>query len=198
MCLPPAETVIGGALGGGMAMSAVRVEDHASTLRAAGLSNDAVASWVDALAEQTADFETDRAGYSRFFDRCDDLLRRLPPKPRRNDAEAIAATAPLTNAREHRERFLAAHGEALYDRLTRNRSLFLRVDALVTQAAALVPGLTPTRTQLTAEMRQLQRDKDGIEIDQGIFLAHVLASERAGTHLCHAMLLPCPQAVELL
>jgi (3,5-dihydroxyphenyl)acetyl-CoA 1,2-dioxygenase len=47
-------------------------------------------------------------------------------------------------------------------------------------------------------MNRLQRDKDGIEIDQGIFLAHVLASERAGTHLCHAMLLPRPQAQELL
>jgi thioesterase DpgC len=179
-------------------MSAVSIEHHASTLRAAGLGNDAVAFWVDAQTEQTTDFESDRAGYSRFFQLCDDLLQRLPQKPRRNDTEAAAAAALLTSARGHRERFLAAHGEALYDRLTRNRSLFLRVDALVMEAAALVPGLTPTRTQLTAEMIKLQRDKDGIEIDQGIFLAHVLASERAGTHLCHAMLLPCPQAVELL
>jgi thioesterase DpgC len=179
-------------------MSAVSIEDHASTLRAAGLSDDAVASWTAAQAARTSDFETDRARYSRFFHHCDDLLQRLPQKPRRNDAQAAAAAALLTSGREHRERFLAAHGEALYDRLTRNRSLFLRVDALVMEAATLVPGLTPTRAQLTAEMGKLQRDKDGIEIDHGIFLAHVLASERAGTHLCHAMLLPRPRAVELL
>jgi thioesterase DpgC len=183
---------------GGVGMSAVSVEAQASSLRAAGLGDDAVASWVAAEAQQTTEFEADRAGYSGFFHHCDDLLQRLPQKPKRNDAEAAAAATLLTSAREHRERFLAAHAQALYDRLTRNRSLFLRVDALVTEAASAVPGLTPTREQLAGEMGKLQRDKDGIEIDQGIFLAHVLASERAGTHLCHAMLLPRPQVEELL
>src|SRR5882724_11391800 len=179
-------------------MIVVSVEAHAFSLRGAGLGDDDIASWAAAQVEQTDDFETDRARYSRFFDHCDDLLRRLPQKPKRNDTEAAAAATLLTSAREHRERFLAAHAPALYDRLTRNRSLFLRLDALVIEAATLVPGLTPTREQLTAETSKLQRDKDGIEIDQGIFLAHVLASERAGTHLCHAMLLPRPQVAELL
>jgi (3,5-dihydroxyphenyl)acetyl-CoA 1,2-dioxygenase len=179
-------------------MIVVSDEDETVSLRAAGLGGDDIASWAAAQIERTADFETDRARYSRFFDRCDDLLQRLPPKPRRNDAEAAAAAVLLASAREHRERFLAAHAEALYDRLTCNRSLFLRVDALVMEAASAVPGLTPTREQLTVEMSKLQRDKEGIEIDQGILLAHVLASERAGTHLCHAMLLPRPQAFELL
>ncbi len=179
-------------------MIVVSVEAHAFSLRGAGLGDDDIASWVAAQVAQTTNFETDRARYSRFFDHCDGLLRRLPSKPRRNDTEAAAAAALLASAREHRERFLAAHAEALYDRVTRNRSLFLRVDALVMEAASAVPGLTPTREQLSAETSKLQRDKDGIEVDQGIFLAHVLASERAGTHLCHAMLLPRPQAVELL
>jgi len=183
---------------GGVGMSAVSIEAHASSLRAAGLGDDAVASWVAAQAQQTTEFETDRTRYSGYFLQCDDLLQRLPPKRQRNDAEAAAATAVLTSAREHRERFLAAHAEALYDRLTRNRSRFLRLDALVMEAATFIPGLTPRRAQLMAETSKLQRDKDGIEIDQGIFLAHVLASERAGTHLCHAMLLPRPESIGLL
>jgi len=58
--------------------------------------------------------------------------------------------------------------------------------------------LRPTRAQIAAESGRLQRDKDGIEIDQGIFLAHVLGSERAGRHLCHAMLLPHPESAEFL
>src|SRR5262245_53540401 len=182
----------------GAGMNASSMEARASSLRAAGVGDDAVASWAAAQAQHTTDFETDRTRYSGFFHHCDSLLQRLPPKPRRDDAEAAAAAALLASAREHRERFLAAHAEALYDRLTHNRSLFLRLDALVMEAASAVPGLTPTREQLAGEMSKLQRDKDGIEIDQGIFLAHVLASERAGTHLCHAMLLPRPQAVELL
>ena len=173
-------------------MIVVSVEAHAFSLRGAGLGEDDIASWAAAQVAQTADFETDRARYSRFFHHCDDLLQRLPSKPRRNDAEAAAAAALFASAREHRERFLAAHAEALYDRLTRNRSLFLRLDALVMEAASAVPGLTPTREQLTRGNEQAAARQGRLEIDQGIFLAHVLASERAGTHLCHAMLLPRP------
>src|SRR5262245_61877220 len=170
----------------------------AAGLRAAGLDQAAVAAWVGARQERTTDLAGDRERYAQFWRCCDDLVRRLPPKERRSEAEAAAAHAILTSARAHRERFLAAHAEALYDRLTRNRSRFLRLDALLQDVAQAVPGLTPTREQLAAEQGKLQRDKDGIEIDQGFVLAHVLAGERSGLHLCHAMLLPRMEAADLL
>src|SRR5262249_47129665 len=44
----------------------------------------------------------------------------------------------------------------------------------------------------------LQRDKEGLEIDQGILVAHILGSETAGRHLCHAMLLPRADSAEHL
>jgi thioesterase DpgC len=168
------------------------------SLRAAGLDQAAVAAWAAACQERTTDLAGDRDRYAQFWRCCDDLLARLPPKPRRNEAETAAAQAILTSARSHRERFLGAHAEVLYDRLTRNRSRFLRLDALLQEAAQAVPGLTPTREQLAAEQSKLQRDKEGIEIDQGLFLAHVLACERSGLHLCHAMLLPRMEAADLL
>jgi thioesterase DpgC len=170
----------------------------AASLRAAGLGDSVVVEWTKAQPGTTADYDADQLRYSQFWARCNDLLRRLPDKPSRNAAEAAAAAAILTVARDHRERFLAAHAETLYDRLTRNRSRFIRLEDLVFQAAAAVPGLTPTRQQMAVESSRLQRDKDGIEVDQGIFLAHVLASERAGLHLCHAMLLPRLIVDELL
>jgi (3,5-dihydroxyphenyl)acetyl-CoA 1,2-dioxygenase len=179
-------------------LKAVEVSESADCLLAAGLDQAATAAWAAARQERTTDLAGDRERYGQFWRCCDDLLQRLPPKPRRNDAEAAAAHAILTSARAHRERFLAAHAEALYDQLTRNRSRFLRLDALVEEAAQAVPGLTPTREQLAAEQGRLQRDKDGIEIDQGLFLAHALASERAGLHICHAMLLPRPETAEFL
>ena len=167
-------------------------------LRAAGLDDAMVAAWFAARQQRTADFEYDQPGYSRFWRLSDDLLRRLPAKPKRGAAEAEAATTILAAARDHRERFLAAHGAMVYDRLTRNRSTFVRIEELVYDAAAAAPGLTPTRGQVAAENARPQRDKDGIEIDQGIFLAHVLADQRSGLHLCHAMLMPRPQSMELL
>jgi thioesterase DpgC len=103
----------------------------------------------------------------------------------------------LSAGRASRESFLAAHVDEVYDRLTERRSIFRRLDDLVYRAATLVPGLVPTREEVDAEAAHPQRDKDGAEIDQGLFLAHVLARPRAGEHLCHAMLLPRPESAAL-
>jgi thioesterase DpgC len=74
----------------------------------------------------------------------------------------------------------------------------LAVEQLVYEAASLVPGLVPPRERVDAESSHAQRDKDGVEIDQGIFVSAMLASPDAGRHLCHAMLLPRPEALERL
>jgi thioesterase DpgC len=167
-------------------------------LRASGLGHSAIAEWRAEFIDETGDYDSDCARYSLFWGRSNDLLQRLPPKPKRNDAEAEAAATILAAAREHRERFLTAHAATVYGKVTRGRTRFVRLDALVFEAAATVPGLVPTRDELAAESACPQRDKEGIEIDQGLFLAHVLGDETAGGHLCHAMLLPGPQAAELL
>ena len=72
----------------------------------------------------------------------------------------------------------------------------MRVEELCYDAAKLIPGLTPTRKQVEAERQFMQSEKDGVEIDQGIFLANVLANPVTGTHLCHAMLRPKREALE--
>ena len=165
-------------------------------LQPAGLDAKSVAEWAADAPRDAIDFGHDRNRYAHFWKKCDDLIGRLPRKPKRNPVEAEAANSILSAAREARERFLAAHAPALYDELTCNRSRFIRLQDLVFDAAAALPGLTPTPAQVAAEAELLQRDKDGVEIDQGIFLAHVLASESAGRHLCHAMLLPRAETAE--
>ncbi len=169
----------------------------AHCLRTAGLDEAAVVDWISAVPDGQG-FEDEPRGFPAFWQLSDSLLHRLPAKSKRNSAEAAAAQFILSTARAQREQFLALHAEALYDKLTRNRSQFIRLEDLVFAAAAAVPGLTPTSAQVAAEAELLQRDKDGLEIDQGIFLAHVLASETAGRHLCHAMLLPRAETAELL
>lgn len=143
------------------------------------------------------DRESDLRRFARFWEYTDQLLKNLPPKRQRNPAEAAAADEILVATRRSRDRFLAAHAEWLYDRLTDSRSRFVRIDDLVYAAAEAVPGLVPTRQQVAAEAAFDQRDKDGVEIDQGILLSHMLASEASGLHLCHAMLLPLPESAEL-
>jgi thioesterase DpgC len=146
----------------------------------------------------TTDYASDCSRYSRYWTSAAARLAKLPPKPARSADEARSAEDIKREAREARGRFLAAHAGAVYDGLTMNRSRFVRVEDLVYDAAELVPGLTPTRAEVDAESAHVQRDKDGIEIDQGIFVSAVLANGSCGRHLCHAMLLPRPGALARL
>jgi len=172
--------------------------ESSPSLPAAGLPEALLNDWQAAEPEVTGDPARDRRSHSEFWRRGDELLARLPKKAARNPAEAAAADAIHQQAREARERFLRQHADAIYAELTRDLTRFLRVEELVFAAAAAVPGLTPTRQQLAAEAGLLQRDKDGLEIDQGIFVSHVLGHEKTGRHLCHAMLLPRSEADALL
>lgn len=92
----------------------------------------------------------------------------------------------------------APKAAAIYEQLTDGRRTFLRVDELCRRAAEAFPGLVPSHQELEAEAPLMQRDKRGIEADQGIFLAHVLADPACGLHLCHAMLLPRRESQEKL
>jgi thioesterase DpgC len=154
------------------------------------VGTDAATSWAATRPEVTGHFQLDADAYSKFWHRGYELLALLPEKPKRTPEQAHAAETILRVGRESREVFLTRHAEAVYRALTANQTKFVRAEPLAYQAADLIPGLTPTRAQVAAQAEKMQRDKDGIEVDQGIFFAHVLAHPGAGTHFCHAMLLP--------
>jgi (3,5-dihydroxyphenyl)acetyl-CoA 1,2-dioxygenase len=97
-----------------------------------------------------------------------------------------------------RERYLRENAEELYAALTDDYATALRLDELVYRAAERVPGLVPTRAEVEAEAEHLQGEKEGAEIAQGLLIAHVLASPRAGSHLVWAMLRPTDLALERL
>jgi (3,5-dihydroxyphenyl)acetyl-CoA 1,2-dioxygenase len=103
----------------------------------------------------------------------------LPPPPQNADRAA-------------RDAYLRTHVAGMYDRLTEGRRRFLRADELCRRAAAEFPGLLPSDAELAAEAPRLQKDKQGAEIAQGLFLSAVLGDPAAGMHLCHGSLLPLP------
>ena len=97
-----------------------------------------------------------------------------------------------------RERYLRENAEELYAALTDDYATALRLDELVYRAAERIPGLVPTRAEVDAEAEHLQGEKEGAEIAQGLLIAHLLASPRAGSHLVWAMLRPTDLALERL
>ena len=70
-----------------------------ASMRAAGLPDDDAREWSEAFPVTTGEFEADARGASAFWRRSASLLRRLPPKPRRTEAEQTAADALLSVTR---------------------------------------------------------------------------------------------------
>jgi thioesterase DpgC len=87
---------------------------------------------------------------------------------------------------------------AVYEELTEGLTRPVRLTELAYGAAESHPGLLPTRAQIDAERAHLQKDKAGLEIAQGEFIARVLADARSGTHLIAAMSAPLPEALAVL
>ena len=123
--------------------------------------------------------------------RGDTILRSLPSKPARGDQEQVAAEALLASLRVVRERFLAAYAEPIYAALTDGYRRFLRVDELVYRRRRALPRIwcRPERRS-RASGSFLQKDKEGLEIDQGLFFSQILTHRTAGLHLLQAMLRP--------
>lgn len=97
-----------------------------------------------------------------------------------------------------RSDFLRAHVDEIYAELTNGFREAVRVEDLVFRAAERFPGLVPTREEIAAERQLPQARKRGAEVDQGVFLSHLLGRHRAGRHLVRSMLRPKPRSGELL
>ena len=136
-----------------------------------------------------ATLEQDAKAAQNYFAQAAQTIERAGP-----DGAALRPSV-----REAKEAFFRRHAVAMYDAVTENCTLPLRVSEVVYDAAERFPTLLPTRKQIDAERALKKRiAKEGLEIDQGVFIAHVLADERCGMHLVHAMLRPKREAEELL
>jgi thioesterase DpgC len=87
---------------------------------------------------------------------------------------------------------------AAYEEITDGLTRDVRVAELVYTAADQFKCGLPTRAEIEEERTHLQRDKQGLELAQGEFVARVLADGRCGRHLIHAMTEPTRAALAAL
>ena len=172
--------------------------DEIKLLTMGGMSPQVAKSWLGSAPKIRNSFATDSAACQKFWRASAKLRALLPARAACSEDQARAVQTIHTREQNLRDEFLAGHAEALYGKLTNNHKNFVRVEQLVLDGARLVPGLLPSEKELAAEAPLALKDKERIEIDQGLFLAHVLANEATGRHLCHAMLLPRADSLELL
>src|SRR5262249_44588507 len=92
--------------------------DLSAALERAGLPRDSVAAWLDSDDGLSGDFSADAEKFSCRWRLGADLLARLPARPARSQAQAAALAAIVDRDRAARAKFLDAHVETLYRRLT--------------------------------------------------------------------------------
>ena len=179
--------------------------ERRARLGAAGLDAEAADRFLSALrgvelsaVPDPARLAADAAAVEPIFARGWGLCDALPPKSARTPAERAAGETLVHLMAELCRRFSRTHREAMYRRLTDDYRTPLRIDELVWKAAELWPGLLPARQQVERERDRKQMDKDGLEIQQGVFLGQVMAEPRAGNHLIVSMLRPKRESLELL
>ncbi|MBX7268160.1 enoyl-CoA hydratase/isomerase family protein [Micromonospora sp. Llam7] len=125
-------------------------------------------------------------------------LRRLPPTPARDAAQAHTAADVHRHCRSARRRFLEMHVAAVYDAVTGDDEDHRPLTVLALEVADRFPGLVPDATRLAEERGRRQADKEGREIDQGLLFQALLAHDRTGTHLMRTLLRPTAAARRLL
>jgi thioesterase DpgC len=181
------------------------VQERRGRLTVAGLAAEAVDRWLAALgavdlpeAPAPERLDRDAARLEPIFAQGWALCEALPPKSHRSAAERGAGETLVSAMAELCERACRVHRAAMYERLTEGYRRHLRVDDLVWKAAEQWPGLLPSRETVRREQEKMQKDKDGREVQQGMFLSQVMAEPRAGLHLLVSMLRPKPESLELL
>ena len=147
----------------------------------------------------SASLVNDAKAAGAYLTEMEAALQRLGPSIGREGERLAQSRAIKESARTVKERFFRRHAVAIYDEMTGNGARSLRVSELLGAASNRYPALLPTPDVIRREralMKQIA--KEGHEVDQGLFLAQVLADERCGMHLIHAMLKPKREALERL
>jgi thioesterase DpgC len=170
----------------------------------AGMAPDNVSAWLalrpefEPVSGDGEHLQSANARLIEFSRATDALLQRLPPRPRR-EGQAIAAAAMLWSAiRDARAGFMRVYAEDAYRSLTRDYRDFLRLGELLVKAARQFPGLLPSEPALQVEWQRALGEKEGLEVDQALFLSQILSHRIAGLHLIHASMRPNAQAEDLL
>ena len=146
----------------------------------------------------SGDYAADSMAFSRYWLDSLALIDRMPPRRDRSTDQKKLAEAILADARKSRGDFLVIHGSRLYRDLTEDLGRFRRVEDIAFAAGEKLPGMCPTVERVARELSLMHAEKDGHEVDQGLFFNSVLADRECGLHLCHAMLLPRRESMEKL
>ena len=98
-------------------------------------------------------------------------IEGLPLKSERDQKQEQAGSLLVSETAGLCWRFTRTWRKELFEESERIAEPFPRLEALAESAAELYPGVYPSEKELQVEQKKLLRDKDGLELHQGILFA---------------------------
>jgi len=154
--------------------------------------------WTNMSLILKGDVDYDKKKLFEYCHNGEKLLADLPSKKQRNTEQQCIADCIFQHCREIRQQFIGLHIDWIKNKLLIPIENHQSMSEIAFRAAELVPGLLPTKNDIDRELSLLQADKEGLEIDQGIFFSGLLNDYQAGKLLIENMLKPTARALNLL
>jgi thioesterase DpgC len=185
-------------------IESIPTEEQANRLRVAALPAPEVDECLcafdrcDTARSAPSKLEDDAGLVRAACARARDLLARMPLRSQRDAAQKRAGETLVHLCAAAVRDLFRRYATLLFARITDEGRRSLRVDDLLWEAAALLPGILPSQAELANEATRMQKDKDGLEIPQGLFVSQVMSDRACGLHLVRAMLRPRADSLRLL
>jgi len=187
----------------------INIEDRKPRLVGGGIGEKRVheflAQWTDLqtslnpkVAEPIKLFQNDTISLKKLSAMTWDMIASLPLKSEREPSQKLAGQTLIHLYSALSWSYFRRHAKHIYSTLTDQGRKSIRVDTLLWLAAEMLPGILPTKEQIEVECTRMLKDKDGIEINQGLFVSQVFCDPVCGHHLNRSMLRPTLEAQQLL
>ena len=187
----------------------INIEDRKPRLVGGGIGEKRVdeflAQWTDIQASLDAKvdepiklFPNDTRSLQKLSAMIWDMIASLPAKSERAPSQKLAGQTLIHLYSALSWSYFRRHATHIYSTLTDQGRKSIRVDTLLWLAAEMLPGILPTKEQIDVECTRMLKDKDGIEINQGLFVSQVFCDPVCGHHLNRSMLRPTLEAQQLL
>jgi (3,5-dihydroxyphenyl)acetyl-CoA 1,2-dioxygenase len=161
-------------------------QERAPRLHAARLPTSEIDGFLHALdacdagVAPAAPLDEEAASLRAACGRARTLLAEMPPRSQRDAGQKRAGETLVHLSAAATRDFFRRHAVPLYADITAGGTRSLRVDDLLWEAAARLPGILPSEAELEEERRSMQQDKDGLEITQGLFVSQVMSDRACG------------------
>jgi enoyl-CoA hydratase/carnithine racemase len=159
--------------------------------------DQSIALWSQRRPPETLSFKQSGAAHRTWFEVGQAIFKRLPNRPKRAEVEQNQAMLITETMSEARSKFVRIHGGEVYRALRKRAGKPLRVEDLAYAAGESFPGLVPTRQDVLQELALPQKEKEGIELAQGILFSEWLRDEETGNRIMRDMRLAKEESLAL-